>query len=87
MIDWSAITPEQMSDKRWRLEHLYMIQDKAGCRVPFRLWSEQRELLDGFAPEERDFEGSAARDVPSSEHPCALRGSVMANDVGTEAGR
>ena len=48
MIDWPNITPEQMRGKLWRMENLYYIQDKAGNRVLFKLWPEQRELIGGL---------------------------------------
>ena len=36
---------ELFSDRRWRLNNLYTIKDKAGCAIPFRLNANQEQLL------------------------------------------
>lgn len=43
-----AFSQNQLSDWRWRIEHLYWIVDKDGNVVQFKLNAEQRELLDGL---------------------------------------
>jgi hypothetical protein len=45
-----ASAPEQMleerfSDRRWRLNNLYTIKDKAGNAIPFRMNANQEQLL------------------------------------------
>jgi hypothetical protein len=45
-----ATAPEQMleerfSDRRWRLNNLYTIKDKAGNAIPFRMNANQEQLL------------------------------------------
>mgnify|MGYP003112800244 CR=1 FL=1 len=39
-----------LSDRNWRLDNLYTIQDKDGRTIPFKMNAAQRRLLDGLHP-------------------------------------
>jgi hypothetical protein len=42
----AQILEERFSDRRWRLNNLYTIKDKAGNAIPFRMNANQEQLLD-----------------------------------------
>ena len=44
----SALDISKLSSEMWRMNNLYHIQDKAGVKLPFSMWPEQRELYENM---------------------------------------